>query len=576
MTWWATNKTRSLRLPSWWRWSPQRSLAVKLTLTMTGLVVIAISGVTALSIRREQNTFHQDWKERASLLLDTLEVVARDPLYDLKADVLSQLISALAQNHPLLTSGRIYDSDGRIIADLHQQGPVYATQSSPLGQRLINSDGTSFTWQSQQLVAGRAIMAGDQRLGAVSIGLSTAPLQQKIARVRNQGIFIALMAGSLGATIAVVLSRSITTPLQTLVGATRKIAQGDLNQQVPIQSQDELAVLAQSFNEMTSRLQQTLSLLQAHKDELEQRVQERTQELSEALHHLQQTQTQLVQSEKMSSLGQLVAGVAHEINNPASFIHGNLTYASTYIKDLLDIITLYQQHYPNPPANLQDAIDTADLTFIQSDLPKLLQSMQVGSDRINEIVRSLRTFSRLEEGDFKPADVHDGIDSTLMILKHRLKMAPGNGIQVVKHYADLAPIECHLGQLNQVFMNILTNAIDALQDQAATPSSPSRQLPTIEIRTQSLSPGWIAIHIFNNGPSIDTEIHSKLFDPFFTTKSVGQGTGLGLSISYQIVTEHHGGRLYCHSKADWGTEFIIELPTHHREGTRPDWAAAEP
>ncbi|ASC73743.1 PAS domain protein [Halomicronema hongdechloris C2206] len=357
--------------------------------------------------------------------------------------------------------------------------------------------------------------------------------------------------------------------------ATRKIAQGDLNQQVPIQSHDELAVLAQSFNEMTSRLQQTLSLLQAHKDELEQRVQERTQALSEAIQHLQQTQTQLVQSEKMSSLGQLVAGVAHEINNPASFIHGNLTYASTYIQDLLDIITLYQQHYPNPPAGLQEAIDAVDLAFIQSDLPKLLQSMQVGSDRINEIVRSLRTFSRLEEGDFKPADIHDGIDSTLMILKHRLKMATGNGIQVVKHYAPLDPIDCRLGQLNQVFMNILTNAIDALQDQGAAPSSPSQQPPTIEIRTRSLSPDWIAIHIFNNGPSIDTEIHSKLFDPFFTTKSVGQGTGLGLSISYQIVTEHHRGRLYCHSKANWGTEFILELPTHHPDETMPDLAAAD-
>ncbi|WP_256995807.1 sensor histidine kinase [Halomicronema hongdechloris] len=375
--------------------------------------------------------------------------------------------------------------------------------------------------------------------------------------------------------MAVVLSRSITTPLQALVVATRKIAQGDLNQQVPIQSHDELAVLAQSFNEMTSRLQQTLSLLQAHKDELEQRVQERTQALSEAIQHLQQTQTQLVQSEKMSSLGQLVAGVAHEINNPASFIHGNLTYASTYIQDLLDIITLYQQHYPNPPAGLQEAIDAVDLAFIQSDLPKLLQSMQVGSDRINEIVRSLRTFSRLEEGDFKPADIHDGIDSTLMILKHRLKMATGNGIQVVKHYAPLDPIDCRLGQLNQVFMNILTNAIDALQDQGAAPSSPSQQPPTIEIRTRSLSPDWIAIHIFNNGPSIDTEIHSKLFDPFFTTKSVGQGTGLGLSISYQIVTEHHRGRLYCHSKANWGTEFILELPTHHPDETMPDLAAAD-
>ena len=296
-----------------------------------------------------------------------------------------------------------------------------------------------------------------------------------------------------------------------------------------------------------------------------QQAQTQAQELQQTLHELQTTQAQLVQTEKMSSLGQLIAGIAHEINNPVNFIYGNLNPAGDYAQDLLNLVQLYQRHYPNPVAEIQSEIEAIDLEFLAEDLPKLLSSMKMGADRIRRIILSLRNFSRLDESEMKPVDIHEGIDSTLLILHSRLKeKSDHQGIEVVKKYGDLPLVECYAGQLNQVFMNILSNAIDALEEtmspeNAQSPTA-SHQSPTITIHTELINSQQICIRIADNGPGIPPSVQKQLFNPFFTTKPVGKGTGLGLAISQQVVVDKHRGALNCVSRLGQGTEFIIQIP----------------
>ncbi|AFY53202.1 fused histidine kinase/response regulator receiver domain protein [Rivularia sp. PCC 7116] len=294
---------------------------------------------------------------------------------------------------------------------------------------------------------------------------------------------------------------------------------------------------------------------------LEGMVSQRTSELTQTLDNLKRTQLQLVQKEKMSSLGKLVAGVAHEINNPVNFIHGNLKHIRQYSLGLLQLVELYQKHYPQPEKEIQDCAEELDLEFLQEDLSKIISSMTVGSDRIRQIVLSLRNFSRLDEAEFKPVDLHEGIESTLLILQHRLKASSKHpAIEVIRKYSELPIVECYSSKLNQVFMNILANAIDALEESMDSGNTQ----PLILISTSKLLDGWIEIRIADNGNGIPEQITDKIFDPFFTTKPVGSGTGLGLSISHQIVTEKHGGKLECYSTPSQGTEFVIQIKSNQQ------------
>ena len=344
------------------------------------------------------------------------------------------------------------------------------------------------------------------------------------------------------------------------------------------------AAFIATFRDVTER-QKALDALRVR----EAQLQEKTQQLQGALQKLQETQSQLIQTEKMSSLGQMVAGVAHEINNPINFIYGNINHASQYMQDLLDLLHLYQKHYPKPVAEVEVETEAIDLEFLEEDLPKLLFSMKLGTDRIRQIVLSLRNFSRLDEAEMKKVDIHQGIDSTLEILQSRLKGKGGAAdIEIVKEYGQLSRIECYASQLNQVFMNILANAIDALEESIVSGqwvssgsalekgeqgdrelgSFPETVTEAAMIRIRTFCDGeYTTVRIADNGPGMKEEVRQRVFDPFFTTKTVGKGTGLGLSISYQIVVDKHGGQLQCYSVPGLGTEFVIEIPMKQKKAT---------
>ncbi|MEG4030088.1 MULTISPECIES: ATP-binding protein [unclassified Microcoleus] len=352
---------------------------------------------------------------------------------------------------------------------------------------------------------------------------------EQAENLRNRIIIGSMLISALiAATLADKTSRAIAQPLETVTNFAQQVTrESNFNLQVRITTEDEIGVLAASFNQLI------------------QRVSEYTKELK-------QTQSQLIQTEKMSSLGQMVAGIAHEINNPVNFIGGNIDYANQYIEDLAGLVTLYQEYYPHPPDAILQRIEDIELEFLREDLPKTLSSMKMGADRIREIVVSMRNFSRSDDGKMKSADIHEGIDSTLVILNHRLKQ----GIQVIKKYGKLPAVECYPVQLNQVFMNIICNAIDALEEVKKADKGYS---PTIWVSTEITADNTVTVKIRDNGPGIASASTQQIFDPFFTTKSIGKGTGLGLAISYQILAKHQG-KIEVNSQIGQGTEFVITLP----------------
>ncbi|HIK10599.1 MAG TPA: PAS domain S-box protein [Oscillatoriaceae cyanobacterium M33_DOE_052] len=356
--------------------------------------------------------------------------------------------------------------------------------------------------------------------------------------------------------LAIGFQSLLSLPLQTRGGELGVLACAHCSGARPW-SESEVELIRAATNQLAIAIDQAELYTQTRAAAVAAQLQ--AQQLSQALQELQQTQTQLIQTEKMSSLGMLVAGVAHEINNPVTFIDGNVAHATTYFQDLLSLLTLYQTYYPKPDPQIARFAEDIDFEFLMEDLPKVLASMKIGAGRIREIVLSLRNFSRLDEAQMKPVDIHEGIDNTLLILHHRL-----GDIQLVKNYGDLPLVECYPGQLNQVFMNILANAIDALDshsDQGKITITTSIIHPeTGENRQHHPTTLTAAISIKDNGPGMSEAVIKRLFDPFFTTKPVGKGTGLGLSISYQIIVEKHRGTLQCLSSPGAGAEFLIQIP----------------
>ena len=309
-------------------------------------------------------------------------------------------------------------------------------------------------------------------------------------------------------------------------------------------------------------LQAKQKVIEAANHTLEERVIARTTELSDTLQTLKKTQAQLVQNEKMSALGQVMAGLAHEINNPVNFIYGNLSYLKEYVESLLEAVNAYETDGKLSEVDKEQL----ELDFIQSDCPKLLQSMRLGAERIQEILDGLRVFSRSDEAPVKSVDLHQCIDSTLTLLKHRLDKNPvGPKIEIDRQYHASLTVECYAGQLNQVFMNLLSNAIDSVQqrydeqDSRQDPIDPGYITITTQIQ-QVPQPSIVRVKISDNGVGMASETAAKIFDPFFTTKPVGKGTGLGLAIAYSVVVEKHGGTLSCQSQTDQGAEFYIEIP----------------
>lgn len=359
-----------------------------------------------------------------------------------------------------------------------------------------------------------------------------ADIDQNQAAALQAQIIIAsmLLSVAIATLLAIYTSRIIARPINAVTNiALRVTKEANFELQASVTTKDEIGTLADALNQL---IQQVKHLLELQENE---------------------SQLKLIQSEKMSSLGRMLAGVAHEINNPVNFISGNLVHAQTYVDDLLTLLKTYQEAIPNPPDKVQAVAEEIDLEFLETDLPKILNSMTLGTERTREIVRSLKNFSRLDENQNHLVDLHPCIDSTLLILNNRLK----NNIKIIRNYEEIPKIPGYMGLLYQVFMNLLSNAIDALEEKS------QRQpdfLPEITIITECASNDWVVVRIGDNGPGITTENQNKIFESFFTTKPRGMGTGLGLAITHQIVVEKHKGKISCHSRLDQGTEFAIYLP----------------
>ncbi|MEY3870322.1 MAG: hypothetical protein RLZZ338_4216 [Cyanobacteriota bacterium] len=359
---------------------------------------------------------------------------------------------------------------------------------------------------------------------------------QKAKYLQFNIVIISIIASVfLAILFATYTSRAISRPIKELTSTAQKVTEeANFDLQVNVKTNDEIGILAQNFNLL---VQEVKYLLEQQK---------------------KSTEMQLLQSEKMSSLGRMVAGIAHELNNPINFISGNLVHAHSYLNDLLEMLAIYQREIPQPPEAVLEKAEEIELDFLVEDFPHIIQSMKVGSERAIAIVLSLKDFSRLDEAKPGAVDIHLGIDSTLLILNNRIK----KGVKLIRNYGEIPTIEGYTGQISQVFMNLLTNALDSLDENLITQqkSGDKNYVPEIIITTQKINEDFIEIKISDNGAGIKPENLTQIFEIFFTTKPRGVGTGLGLTITHQIITEKHHGKINCHSEVNQGTEFIITLP----------------
>lgn len=500
-------------------------LAAKLTLTMTTMIIIAVIGVTMLSVRREQQTFRTELEQQADLLLDTLEAAMGDFLYLQDADALSDIMEALGENQEILISGRVYDTEGWIIADAYDEDPAYSIESDPFGEKLIRSETTLFEWQLDQLIAGRAVRVSRQLLGAVSVGLPTAPLQVKIASVRKQGIVAALATTVIGILVALLVTRSITRPLQKLVNATQHIAKGDLTQKIEIHSHDELAMLGNAMEHMRTRLY-----------ELYQNLRNANQTLQESLQTLRRTQEQLVQSEKMAALGGLVAGVAHEINTPVGV---GVTAASHLEQKTRELNVLYhkgQMECSDLEKYLKTANESAGI---------ILRNLR----RAAEIIRSFKEVAVDQTSEQERTfNLRGYIDEILLNLHPKLKKT--------RHSVTvLCPEDLELDSYPGMFSQMITNFVMNSLVHGFDPNTQGE----IEIEA-TREADILRIRYSDNGKGMREEIRSRVFEPFYTTKRGQGGTGLGLHLIYNLVTQRLNGHIRCESTPGKGTTFIIQLP----------------
>ncbi|MEA5565702.1 ATP-binding protein [Anabaena sp. UHCC 0399] len=466
-----------------------------------------------------------DKKELAKELLERYQEI------DLFEDISTQLTTSL---------------DKRQIAELVLQEMSQLIESSAGMILLLNSDATAFEiigeyglfFDQSQPQPGKGIIGNIVQSGRAEL------INNVQADSRSQG--------------QEKVSALICVPLRAKERVTGAIAIGTTK--TDSYKAEHLKIVSIFTSQTAIAIEKALLYEQSTQATAQAKAQ--TEKLQQALHDLQLAQTQLIQSEKMSSLGQLIAGVAHEINNPVNFICGNLKYVAEYAQDLLHLLQYYQQFSPVATTELQSELDNIDVEFIMEDLPKLLDSMKLGTDRIVEIVKSLKNFSRHDEAQMKTVNIYSGIDGTLMILRHRLKASSNRpAIEIIKDYTELPLVECYPGKLNQVFMNILANAVDALEE-AMENEVIANPTPQITIRTQTIDDQWVVIRIADNGPGMNEEVIHRIYDPFFTTKEIGKGTGLGMAITYQIVVEGHGGTLKCRSQPGKGTEFWIQIPVN--------------